>query len=34
MMSRGRRPPKAPGMMDDTKGGGQAEEELPPEENL
>ncbi len=34
MMSRGRRPPKAPGVMDDTKGGGQAEEELPPEENL
>src|SRR5256712_86075 len=34
MMSRGRRPPKSPGMMDETKGGDQAEEELPPEENL
>ena len=33
MMSRGRKPPKSSGMMDEPKGG-QAEEELPPEENL
>ena len=33
MMSRGRKPPKG-SMMDESKGGGQAEEELPPEENL
>jgi hypothetical protein len=33
MMSRGRKPPKSSGMMDEPKSG-QAEEELPPEENL
>ena len=34
LMGRGRKPPKTSGMMDESKGGGQAEEELPPEENL
>jgi len=34
MMSRGKKPPKASGMMQEPSGGGQAEEELPPEENL
>ena len=34
LMGRGRKPPKTSGMMDESKGGGQTEEELPPEENL
>jgi len=34
MMSRGKKPPKASGMMQEPSAGGQAEEELPPEENL